>query len=106
MSVKFGIINPFKKWKKGDLPRDPTVSLILKEGYFSNTDGDICVSATLASDYEIDYAVDQLQKNLESVRKEAKRVLKTQRDKIRTSFDNARKPVGAEAILTHGARIH
>ena len=89
MPVKFGVYNPFNKWKKGDPPDDPTVSLILEgTGCFTNKNGDINISATLVSDSEIDYAVEHLQKSLESVRKEAKRVLKTQRDKIRSSFDS------------------
>ena len=87
MAGKFGVFNPFKKWKKGDLPGDPTVSIILNE-YGTSDEGVISISATLVTDSEIDNAIDELQKNLESVRKEAKRVLKLQKEKIRASFDN------------------
>jgi len=87
MSGKFGIFNPFQKWKKGDLPGDPTVSIVLNE-YATYEGGVISISATLATDSEIDYAIDGLQKSLESARKEAKRVLKAQKEKIRASFNN------------------
>lgn len=82
MPRKFGVFNPLRGWKKGDVPNDPTVSIILAEGYFSNSAGEICISTTLTSDSEIDYAVDQLLENLEAVRKEAKQVLKVQRNKM------------------------
>ncbi|MDT7848121.1 hypothetical protein Q9292_00760 [Methylophilus sp. VKM B-3414] len=84
MSGKFGVLNPFHKWKKGDLPGDPTVSIVLNE-YVTYEEG-IIISATLATDSEIDYAIDGLQKSLESARKEAKRMLKAQKDKIHASF--------------------
>ena len=86
MAGKFGVFNPFKTWKNGDLPGDPTVSIILNESGTSD-DGVISISVTLVTDSEIDYAINELQKNLESVRKEAKRVLKLQKEKIRASFD-------------------
>ena len=86
MPGKFGVFNPFQKWKKGDLPGDPTVSVVLNE-YSTSEEGIVSISSTLATDSEIDYTIDELQKNLESVRKEAKRVLKAQKEKIRASFD-------------------
>ena len=84
MSGKFGVFNPFQKWKKGDLPCDPTVTIALNQ--WGTNDGVVTISESLASDTEIDFAIDQLKKNLESARKEAKRVLKSQREKIRSSF--------------------
>lgn len=84
MLGKFGVYNPFGKWKKGDDPCDPTVALKLKEPIFTVSDGSITISALLATSSEIDFAVDQLQKDLEAARKEAKRILKAQQEKIRS----------------------
>lgn len=82
MSEIFSVVNPLRTWKKGDLPADPTVTIVFNE-IFTNEEGRITISATLAADCEIDHAIDAVQKDLESVRKEAKRVLKTQNEKIR-----------------------
>lgn len=86
MSGKFGIFNPFHKWKKGDFPCDPIVNVVLNE-WGTKADGRISISASLSTDSEIDYTIDRLQKNLESTRKNAKRVLKVHREKIRSSFE-------------------
>lgn len=83
MSGKFRVFNPFQKWKKGDLPCDPTVTIALNQ--WGTNDGIVTISASLATNTEIDFAIDQLKKDLESARNEAKRVLKVQRDKIRLS---------------------
>ncbi len=80
MSGRFGIFNPFQNWKKGDLPYDPTVTIILKE--WGSNDGMITISMSLASDTEIDFSIDALKKDLETTRKEAKRQLKLQREKL------------------------
>jgi len=50
-------------------------------------DGRIRVIQNLATDAEIDYEIDLMKNDLASVRKEAKSVLKAQREKIRSSFD-------------------
>ncbi|EXI86903.1 MAG: hypothetical protein AW11_02896 [Candidatus Accumulibacter regalis] len=81
----FAVYNPLRKWKKGDLPGDPIISIVLNE-IWTNNEGRIAVTATLANDSEIDYAIDKLQKDLESVRKESKHVLKTQNEKMRVSL--------------------
>lgn len=85
MSGRFGIFNPFQKWKKGDLPYDPTVTIILKE--WGTNNGMITVSMSLASDTEIDFAIDLLKKDLETTRNDAKRQLKSQREKLINSVD-------------------
>ena len=85
MSEVFSVLNPYQKWKKGDLPCDPTITIVLKQWGFD--DDVVKISATLAADSEIDFAIDRLKNNLELVRKEAKRVLKRQREKIRSSFE-------------------
>ncbi len=84
MSGQFGVINPFQKWKKGDLPFDPIVTIALNQ--WGTKDGIVTISASLASDSEIDFAIDQLKNDLESARKEAKRVLKNQREKVRLAI--------------------
>lgn len=84
MSRKFGVFNPFKKWKKGDLPYDPTVTIALSQ--WGTSDGVVTISESLASDTEIDFAIDQLKLDLESVRKEAKQVLQSQRAIICSSI--------------------
>jgi len=80
MSGKFGVLNPSSKWKKGDLPCDPVMYISLNSN--GTKDGNIIVTGSLASEGEIDYAVDKLKDDLEAARKEAKRKLKTQRAKI------------------------
>ena len=86
MSGNFGVFNPLRTWKSGDLPVDPFVNIILNE-YGKQDDGLISVTANLATDSEIDYAVDRLRDHLEKARGEAKRVLKAQREKILASLD-------------------
>ena len=82
MPAKFGVFNPFRGWKKGDLPMDPTVEIVI-HGAQKREDGRVSLTATLASDEEIDYTVDELKQGLESARREAKRTLKKQREKMR-----------------------
>ena len=82
MSGKFGIFNPFDKWKKGDLPFAPTVMIALNRCGIKN--GVVKISGTLVSESEIDFTIDELKKDLESVRKEAKKSLKKQRNKMQS----------------------
>lgn len=83
MSGKFGVFNPLKKWKSGDLPLDPTVNIVLNE-IFKTNEGDICLTSSLATDDEIDFAIKELKRNLDSVAKQAKQTLKKQCEKIRS----------------------
>ena len=80
MSGQFGILNKFSKWKKGDLVGDPWVSICLNS--CGHDDGNVPISSTLINESEIYYAIDRLKNDLESVRKEAKRVLKSQQKKM------------------------
>lgn len=84
MPGRFRVINRFKEWKKGDLPGNPTVIIALNE--WATEDSIVTISESLASDSEIDFRVDQLKNDLEMVRKEAKRILKSQIEKIQTSI--------------------
>lgn len=81
MSKKFGVFNPLANWKRGDLPIDPIVKLTFNEG-LGTGNGFQLITSSLASSDEIDSAIDQLQKDLEYVRSEAKRVLHKQKEKI------------------------
>jgi hypothetical protein len=86
MLGKVGVLNPFRNWKKGDFPCDPTITFVLNE-VGTRIDGLITISSSLASDSEIDFAADQLLKDIESARKHAKKILKAQKEKIRKSFN-------------------
>lgn len=83
MPGQFGVFNPLHKWKTGDLPADAVVFVALNE--WSTNEDIVTLSASLASDTEIDFAIDRLKEDLEKVRREAKRTLNTQREKIRSS---------------------
>jgi hypothetical protein len=85
MSGTIGILNPLQGWKAGDLPADPVVIVVLNE-WGTTSDNRMTISASLATDTEIDFAIDRLTKDLELVRREAKRVLKSQTEKIRNSI--------------------
>jgi hypothetical protein len=82
MSGKFGVLNPSSKWKKGDLPCDPVMYISLNSS--GTKDGNVIITGSLASEGEIDYAINKLKGDLELARKEAKRKLKAQRTKIRS----------------------
>ena len=107
MSGKFGVLNPYRLWKKGDMPCDPTVTIVLNE-YGTKADGSVVISSSLASDSEIDFAINRLQEDIELVRKGAKKTLKSQRDRIHTwtptfaklSFDDVEK--GKDCSHTSG----
>jgi LPS O-antigen subunit length determinant protein (WzzB/FepE family) len=81
MPGKFGILNPFRKWKKGDLPCDPFVYISLNS--HGEKDGHIILTGSLAHEDEIDHAIDKLKADLELARKEAKKKLLNQREKIK-----------------------
>ena len=86
MSGKFQVLNPYRRWKIGDFPCDPTVTIALNQ-WGTTSDGVITISGTLASDTEIDFTINQLKNDLEAVGKDAKRILKSQRAKIRSSIE-------------------
>lgn len=86
MIGKFGILNPFSKWKKGDLPCDPFVYISLNS--HNEKDGHIILTGSLAHDDEIDYAIEKLKYDLEQARKEAKKILKHEREKIKVGVSD------------------
>lgn len=81
MPGTFGVNNPLDEWKKGDMLFDPIVYVVV-QAHGTLPGGSISVSTSLANDEEIDNAINSLQKELESVRKQAKRVLAKQKQKI------------------------
>lgn len=85
MNGKFNVIGILDNWKKGDLPGNQMVNIILND-YATIHNGNISLTAELASDDEIDYAVDKLIKDLEQVRKKAKNNIAKINEMIRNSL--------------------
>lgn len=81
MSVEFHVVGIMDSWKKGDLPGNQMVNIVLKP-YLTLNDGLVVLTAQLASDQEVDYAVDQLIKDLEVARKKAKEKIKKTNERI------------------------
>lgn len=71
---KIVIHSPLRKWKKGQMPISPFINLSVGSDGISR-DHDILISSQLATDQEIDYAVNNLIKELEKLRNEAKKEL-------------------------------
>jgi hypothetical protein len=85
MKGKFGVIGKMDDWKKGDLPNNEMVYIVLNEQY-ALPNGNISLTGSLASDREIDEAVDQIIKDIELARKMAKHKIKKTNEKIRSSL--------------------
>jgi len=78
----FRIINNSNNWKKGDLPFDVMVCVAINDCVHTESK-DVVISQKLASDSEIDWAFDDLIKQLETARKHAKKQLKIGIDSIK-----------------------
>ena len=87
MKGKFGVVGILDGWKAGDLPGNQMVSLVLNS-HSKLKNGDIAITALLASDEEVDYAINSLIKDLEVARKKAKEKIKKTNDRIRESSSN------------------
>lgn len=61
------------------------VSIILNS-YATLNNGSVAITARLASDQEVDYAVDQLIKDLKVARKKAKEKIKKTNERIQSSL--------------------
>lgn len=85
MSEIFGVLGTMDDWKKGDLPGNQTVNIVLNS-YARLNNGSIAITAELASDEEVDCAIDQITKELEFVRKKAKEKIKKTNEIIRSSL--------------------
>lgn len=81
----FSVTGIMDGWKKGDLPGNQMVNIVLSKR-MTLQDGSISLTATLATDGEVDYAVDQLIKELEAIRKKAKYKITNDTRKIRESL--------------------
>lgn len=84
MKGKFGVIGSMDGWKKGDLPNNQMVNIVLNE-YSTTQDGSIALTAKLATDDEVDFVVDNLIKDLNAARIKAKDNLRKTNQKIRGS---------------------
>jgi len=71
MLKTFDLVGALDNWKGGGLPVNQTVNIVLNNSSRLAT-GEISITAALATNEEVDYAVDQLITNLETVRKKAK----------------------------------
>lgn len=79
----FAMYSPLRAWKKGDMPADPFVTIEL--GTHMELDGRRILTSNLMTDAEIDYEVDGLIKELEQLRKTAKKELLSLRAKMHGS---------------------
>lgn len=86
MILKFDAIHAKGKWSKEMLPLNPSILIVINE--YSTDMGSISASLPLNTESEIDYAINELQKSLEAIRKKAKRMLNSENEKIRSSFIN------------------
>lgn len=75
MSFYFEAFNPLAQWKKGGYPLSPQVAVRVAT-YRTESGGAVIVGPYLATESEIDEVVNNLFKELEGVRKDAKRQLK------------------------------
>ena len=80
--MTFALYSPCKAWKKGNLPCVPTVNVEVS-AFTQLEEGLILIGHNLASDGEVDSVIDTLMKELESVRKSAKKELKAINEKMR-----------------------
>ena len=78
----FGVHNPIKNWKQGDFAAPAGVILVLNEP-LGLIDGFPALSASLASESEIDFEVTRLQEQIRLAGAQAKRTLAAQIAKLR-----------------------
>lgn len=64
-----------KSKNKNSIPSYTFLNIWVSHGINKDTEGRIFISPELASDQEIDYCIDDLIKQLERVRKKAKKIL-------------------------------
>lgn len=85
MINQFDLVGTMDNWKKGDLPNNQFLNIVLAE-YSDLENGDISICPQLANDSEIDFYIDKLIKDLEKLRKRAKRKIKVDNEKIRKAI--------------------
>lgn len=87
MAGKFGVIGDLDNWKPGDIPGNQMVYVVLNE-HFTTKDGHVTVTAKLATEAEVDFAIDHLIKDLERTRNKAKEKIRKINQKIQDSYKN------------------
>ena len=80
----FSLYNPLSRWKKGDNPVPPIVHLAL--GIYSESEGKILLGPDLMTDKEVDDLVDLLLGELEKFCEQAKKELRSLREKMKASL--------------------
>ena len=85
MKGEFGVVGILDGWKKGDMPGNQMVNIVLNS-YGTLENGDIAITCQLASGEEVDFAIDHLIKDLEAVGKKAKEKIKKTNEMIRSSL--------------------
>ena len=85
MSSYFEAFNPLNQWNKGDRLLLPQVEIRITT---SASGGAVTAGSYLATEKEIDDVADRLIKELEAVRKDAKRQLKAMLDKQLRSLES------------------
>jgi|688.fasta_scaffold677390_2 hypothetical protein len=76
-----GVHNPLSTWKQGNLPSNPVVQLLLNQN-LGQKEGFPLLTSTLSSDAEIDEVVASFKVGLDHAAKNAKKMLRMQRDKM------------------------
>lgn len=84
MNGKFGVVGSMDGWEKGDCPNNQMINIVLNN-YSTLTNGNISLTCELATDDEVDFAINQLIKDLEIARKKAKTKISKTNKKIRGS---------------------
>jgi len=82
---KFLVLSNLEGWKPSDLPMNAFVSICLAE-YIRTQNGMLSLTAQLATDTEIDLAVNGLIDDLEKIRKQAKARVEKDNEKVRTAL--------------------
>ena len=82
MPVNFEVKGILDNWKKGGLPGDQIVEIVLGD-HSLDEDGLINITHQLASSFEVDDAIDSLIEQLEIVRDQAKVNIRNTNKKIR-----------------------
>lgn len=84
MKTRFNVIGTMDNWKKGDLPSDQQLNIVLAE-YTSSENGQVYITNKMVTDKEIDYEIDCLINELEDIRKKAKNSLLNINTKIKNT---------------------
>jgi len=84
MSNQFGIVGILDKWTKNDPPGNQMIYITLDE-YTKLKNQSILLTPQLACDAEVDYEIDRIIKELETIRKKAKANIKRTNERIKNA---------------------